>query len=96
MVKHVVKRGGKREVFRAEKLKRSIRGACKDVHIAGTRAKRVVAKVAGPVLRFVSKRKTVRASDLRKKVLAGLRKAEPKAAKAWLAHEKRRRARRRR
>jgi uncharacterized protein YifE (UPF0438 family) len=41
------------------------------------------------------KRKTVRTSVIRTKVLAGLRKAEPTAAKAWFKYEKRRRARRR-
>ena len=96
MAKQVIKRGGKRETFRAEKLKGSIRGACRDVHVPAARAKRVVARVAGPVLRFAAKRKTVRASELRKKVLAGLRKAEPKAVKAWMSHERRRHARRRR
>ncbi len=95
MAKQVTKRGGKVETFRAEKLKGSIRGACKDAHISGARAKTVVAKVSGPVLRFVAKRKFIKASVLRAKVLAGLRKVEPAAVKTWLQHEKRRRARRR-
>ncbi len=95
MAKQVVKRGGGFEAFKPNKLKGSIRGACKDVHITGARARTVVTKVSGPVLRFASKRKSVKASILRAKVLAGLRKVEPGAAKAWLRHEKRRRARRR-
>ncbi len=95
MVKQVIKRGRKKEPFRAEKLKRSIRDACRDIHVSGARAKTVVAKVSGPVLRSVARRKSVKASMLRAKVLAGLRKVEPAAAKAWLRHEERRRARRR-
>lgn len=89
MAKQVVKRGGKREPFRAEKLKKSVRAACKEAHVPAARAKKAMAKVAGPVLRFAAKRKTVRAAVLRKKVLAGLRKLEPAAAKAWLRYEKR-------
>ncbi|MGC9599117.1 MAG: ATP cone domain-containing protein [Minisyncoccia bacterium] len=96
MAKQVIKKGGKREPFRAEKLKKSVRMACKDAHVGAVCAKRVVTKVAGPVLRFAAKRKTVKVATLRKKVLAGLRKVEPKAAKAWLRYERRHRARRRR
>ena len=96
MAKQIIKKGGKKEVFRAEKLKKSIRAACKDAHISPVRTKKAITKVAGPVLRFAAKRKTVRAATLRKKVLAGLRKAEPLAAKAWLRYKRRRHARRRR
>jgi transcriptional regulator NrdR family protein len=95
MAKHVIKRGGKLEPFRAEKLKKSIRKACKDARIVGVRAKKAVANVSGPVLRFAAKRKTVRVSVLRQKVLAGLKKAEPTAAKAWVRYDKRRRAKKR-
>lgn len=95
MAKFVIKRGGKREPFRAEKLKRSIRAACKDAHLPAARAKRAVAKVSRLVFKFAAKRKSVGAAVLRKKVLAGLRKVAPAAAKAWLRYDKRRRARRR-
>lgn len=94
MAKEVIKKGGKREPFRAEKVKGAIRGACKDVHLPAKRTKAVVAKVSAPVLKFARSRKTVRTSVLRAKSLAGLRKVEPKAAKAWLRYEKQRRARR--
>ena len=93
MAKEVIKKGGKREPFRAEKLKKSIRAACKDAHLPPARAKKAVLKVSQPVLRFAAKRKTVKAAVLRKKVLAGLRKVEPTAVNAWMRYE--RRARRR-
>lgn len=95
MATYVIKRGGKREPFRVEKLKKSIRMACKDASIVGIRAKKAVTKVSGPVMRFAAKRKAIKASVLRQKVLAGLKKVEPTAAKAWVWHDKRRRARRR-
>ncbi|MGC9603506.1 MAG: ATP cone domain-containing protein [Minisyncoccia bacterium] len=96
MAKEVIRRGGKHKPFRAEKIKHSIRLACKDAHIPRARIKQVVSKVSRPVLKFCAKRKTVKTSVIRTKVLAGLRKAEPAAAKTWLKYEKRRRARRRR
>ncbi len=89
MAKQVIKRGGKREPFRAEKLKKSVRDACKDARVPSARVKKAVVKVAGPVLRFAAKRKSVKAATLRKKVLAKLRKVEPTAAKAWLRYERR-------
>lgn len=94
MAKQVIKRGGKQEPFRAEKLKKAILMACKDAHIVGVRAKKAITKVAGPVLRFAAKRKTVKASVLRQKVLAALKNVEPTVVMAWMAHDKRRRARR--
>lgn len=96
MAKEVIKRNGKRVPFRAEKIKKSIRLACKDARISAVRTKQVVSKVSRPVLKFCAKRKAVKTSVLKKKILAGLRKTEPTAAKAWLKYEKRRRARRRR
>jgi len=94
MARIFIKRGGKKVPFRAEKVKKSVRGACKDAHIGGARAKKIVSKVAGPVLRFAAKRKSVKFSVVRQKILAGLRKVEPKVYKAWLRYDKRRRARR--
>ncbi len=95
MAKEVIKRRGRRQSFLDEKLKRSIRAACREAHVPTVRLKRVVSKVSAPVLRFARKRKVIRTSVLRKKILAGLRKAEPAAAKAWLKYDARRRARRR-
>ncbi len=94
MAKEVIGRGGKRQPFKADKIKRAIRMACKDAKVPGARIKRVVSKVSRPVLKFAAKRKAVKTAVIRKKVLAGLRKAEPAAAKSWLKYEKRRRARR--
>ncbi len=95
MAKEVIRRGGKHESFKPAKLKRSIRMACRDAHVPGAKVKRIVSKVSGPVLKFARGRRVVKTSVLRKKVLSGLRRVEPKAAKAWLRYEKRRRARRR-
>lgn len=94
MAKEVIKRGGKKEVFRAEKIKRSIKAACKDVHLPATRVKRAVAKVSHAVLKFCAKRKTVATATLKKKILSQLDKVEPVAAKAWIKYEARGRARR--
>ncbi len=77
--------------FKAEKMKKSVRMACKEAKIPAAKAKRIVSKVTGPVLRFARTRQAVKTSILRKKVLAGLRKADSKAAKAWLRYEKRHR-----
>lgn len=96
MAKEVIGRGGKRKPFRAEKIKSSIRLACKDARVPGARIKQIISKVSRPVLKFCAKRKTVKTSIIRTKVLAELRKAEPAAAKAWVKYEKRRRARQRR
>lgn len=94
MAKEVIKRGGKREAFKPDKLKRSIRKACVDAKVPRVKIKRIVSKVSAPILKFARKRKAIGAAILRKKVLTGLKKAEPKAAKQWLKYDARRRARR--
>jgi transcriptional regulator NrdR family protein len=91
----VIKKGGKKEVFQPEKLKRAIRGAAKDARLPAKKIKTVVSKVCRPLLKFVSKKKTVKAAVLRKKVLDQLDKIEPIAAKAWRRYEQRRQARKR-
>ena len=96
MAKHVIKRGGKKETFRPEKIKRSIRGAAKDAHLSPARAKRAVGKVSRAVLKFAAKRKAVRSAVLKQKILWHLARVEPAAAKAWRKYDRRRSARRRR
>ena len=96
MPKQVIKRKGKGEPFRPEKLKRSIMGAAKDAHIPAAKAKAIVGKVSRAVFKSIAKRKTVTVAVLRKKVLSHLSKASPVTAKAWRAYDRRRRMRRRR
>jgi len=95
MAKWVIKRGGRKEPFRASKITSAIRGACKDAHLSGSRTKTVVNKVSRAVLKFARARKVaVRTSDLRKVSLRHLSRLEPKAAAAWRKYDARRRARR--
>lgn len=94
MAKQVIKRGGKKEVFRAAKLKGSIRDAAKDAHLSAARAKVVVAKIFQAAMKFAAKRKVIGTAVLRKKVLSELGKVEPAAARAWRKYDQRRRARR--
>lgn len=96
MAREVIKRKGKRAPFKADKIKKSILSALRDVHITGAKAKRMAAKAARPVLKLAAKRKAIKTSTIRKYALQGLRKVEPKAAKAWIKYDARRRARRRR
>lgn len=95
MAKEIIKRGGKHEPFRAEKIKSAVRKACQDARVAQARIKRIVSQATGPVLRFAAKRKAIRTSVIRTKVLASLKKAEPAAWKVWIRYDKRRLARRR-
>jgi transcriptional regulator NrdR family protein len=95
MAKWVIKRGGKKEPFKASKITSAVRDACKDAKVPAKRTKAVVNKVSRPVLKFAAARKLrVRTSDLRKVALKHLDKVEPKAAKAWRKHDTARRARR--
>ena len=89
-----IRRGGKEEKFRPEKVKRSIRLAAKDSHIMAKRAHKVVTEVSRAVLALARKRKTMKAAVLRKHILAKLDRVEPAVAKAWRVYERRRRARR--
>ena len=90
MAKEVIKKGGKREPFKAEKIRAAIRVAARDTRLPAKRVKTVVNKVSRAVLKFCSKRKAVATATLRKKVLSQLDKVEPAVAKAWRKYSKRR------
>jgi len=96
MAKYFIRRGGKKEAFRPEKIKRSIRNAARDAHLSAKAVKTLVSKASRPVLKFAAKRKVVKAAVVRKKVLSQLDKLAPAVAKSWRGYERRRRARRRR
>ncbi len=83
MAKQVIKKGGKREPFKAEKIKAAIKAACKDSHLSATRAKTVVNKVSRPVLKFCAKRKAVNTVTLRKKILSQLDKVEKRFKRSF-------------
>ncbi len=94
MANEVIKRRGKREPFRAEKIRRSISIAVREAHVPAVRVKSVVSKVSGPVLKFAAKRKAIGTATLRQKILAQLDKLEPNAAKVWRKYDRRRQVRR--
>ena len=96
MAKQVIKRGGKRETFQAEKIRRSIRNAAKGAQLPAAAVKSVVSKVSRAVLKFAATRKVIATATLQKKILSQLDKTEPGVARAWRKRSRMRRARRKR
>ncbi len=88
MVK-VIKRRGRIVAFSAAKIKRGVYNSAKDAKLPVSVRKKLVRKVAMPVIRFVRKRKLIRTSAIRKSILSKLGRQSKAAAQAWRKYERR-------
>ena len=88
MVK-VIKRKGKIVAFSAAKIKRGVANSAKDAKLPVSVRKRLVRKIALPIIRSMRRRKLVRTSAIRKSILSKLNRQSKAAAQAWRKYERR-------
>ncbi len=89
MVSHVIKKDGKRQAFSVAKLRRSIERAAKDAKLKGSKA--LVKEVVDPLVKALKRKKTVRASALRKAVLGRIERRAKAVATAWKRFDRKKR-----
>ncbi len=77
----VIKANGKEEAFSSSKLRLSIAKALKEADIVGS--------VSGQIISEIRRKKTVKASDIRREVLSRLRKKCRAAAESWEKYDRR-------
>lgn len=87
---NVIKRGGKIQKFSPSKLKRAIAAAIREAKVPMKNRKKILREVAGPVMKAVRKRKTIKSSAIAKLVVAKLRRKSKEAATKWVKYERRR------
>lgn len=80
----VIKRDGRKEVFSAAKIIKSIEKVAKDAKLD---ALKLVKEVAEPAIEYFKKKKIVKTSDIRKFILEKLAKISKETIKAWKMYE---------
>jgi len=86
---NVIKKGGKTQKFSPSKVKNAVMGALREAKVPKPKRAKIVREVTGPVIKACKKRKTVKASAIRKLIVARLRKKSKEGATAWLKYERR-------
>ena len=90
----VIKRGGKKQNFSASKIKRAVARAAREAKLPSSEIKKLMGKVANPVIRRFRGRESVRTSAIRKAILSKLNRKAKAVSAAWKKHERRRKKRR--
>jgi len=85
----VLKKGKRKQAFRAAKVRKAILMAAKDARVSASKRQKIARMLSQHVAKGVRGKKTVRASNIRKAVLAHLGKQAKPIARAWKNYEKR-------
>ncbi len=80
----VIKRDGRKEVFSAAKIIKSIEKAAKDAKID---ALKLVKEIAEPAIEYFKKKKIVKTADIRKLILEKFKKTSKDLVRAWEMYE---------
>jgi len=87
----VVKRSGRRQKFSIAKLERGLTKAFKEAKVSSARARENVTEIADSVYSSIRRRRSIRAVDLRRRVLGRLDRRSRAAARAWRSYDRRKR-----
>jgi transcriptional regulator NrdR family protein len=83
MLKEVLKKGGKREKFEPEKIKRAINFALEKTELSSEKKKEIFEKVFGQIMEFLKDKREIATVEIEAKILLELDKICPQAAKIW-------------
>lgn len=84
----VIKRGGRRQKFMPEKIRKSIRGAATRAKISQAKTRELVSDVGNSVIDFFKKKRLVKTVDIRKSILGRFNRRVKSVASAWKRSEK--------
>ena len=85
----VIKRGGQRkQAFSPSKIKNAIRGTAKEIGFSPKKIEDTVREVGNEVIDFFSKKRVVKAVDIRKSILGRLERRSKAMASAWKKFER--------
>ena len=84
----VIKRDGRREDFRRDKIRKGIENASKRVKIDKKKAKEIADRVAKRVEDYFSTKDEIRSEDIRDRVVNELNREERKIADEFRAHRR--------
>ncbi len=85
----VIKKSGAEEPFDIEKIKKAIRGACREAGLDESKQEELVDSISEKIIEMYEGQEKVTAIELREKILGELEIMAPKAVKAWHNYEAR-------
>ena len=86
----VIKRSGRIEAFSAAKIKRGIERAAKDARLSPSDVRKLVLKVAEPLIKLNKNKRLVKVTDLRRAILGRLERKAKRVSAAWRRFDKKR------
>ena len=87
MARTVIKRDGTKELFDADKVKKSVQMAAEDAGLEPDRVQDAVMRASQAALELAAGVEEIATSELRDKILEILDVAEPMAADSWHRYE---------
>jgi transcriptional regulator NrdR family protein len=79
----VIKKGGEREEFNLNKIKKSLIAAIEKTDLNQEKKNELVEKITKEVLKFAKEKKEVFTAEIEAKILLELDESYPQAAKLW-------------
>ncbi len=90
MVTTVIKKSGQEEPFDVEKIKKAVRGACREAELLDeTKQEELANLISEKIIEMYEEQNEVTALELREKILGELEIMAPEAATAWHNYEAR-------
>jgi len=86
----VLKRDGRREIFREEKIRKAVDSAAREANVKDARRNEIVEQVSKTVLNSVSGMDEIETNEIRETVLRELRSLEPSVHEAWEMYDRKR------
>ncbi len=83
MAKFVIKKGGEKEPFDAEKINKAIAAAASRADLSEKRIKKVVKKVSKAAIKLAKKKEEIATTEIKEKILSELDALEPSVSEAW-------------
>lgn len=83
MIKEVIKKGGKREPFNLNKIKKVLILAIEKTNLPQEKKNEIVERITKEILEFFKNKKLVFTSEIEAKILLELEKLAPEAAQIW-------------
>jgi len=82
----VIKKGGKREKFDLEKIKKSLKATIEQIDFPIERKEKLIEEIINKVLEFTKERKEIFTSEIEAIILLELDEKCPQASKLWREH----------
>ena len=90
MVKTVIKRDSRRQAFSKAKIVGAVEKAAREARVSSDKRREYAREISEGVAKSLSRRSSVRSSEIRRRVLKRLESRSRAAVSAWKRHDRKR------